>query len=86
MICNTRYHPISDLVLSTSILTSLERAYLHHIEAIALCSRSELKSLGFDDRSILEIDLALRAKGFVLGARLESWPLGAVPPSDAAAA
>jgi hypothetical protein len=64
------YYPISELTIPAATASLLQEGGVYYIADLALRKPSELRLMGIDDHGVLEIDLALRAKGFVLGAWL----------------
>ena len=70
--------PIDNLELSATALSFLRLNHIYYIGDVAQRSRSELLSLqGASNETVLEIDLALRRRGMLLGQRLED--IGYVP-------
>lgn len=67
--------PVDNLELSERALAFLKLNYIYIIPDLIQRTRRELLELpGADAEVVLEIDLALRRNGKLLGARLDNWP------------
>ena len=61
--------PIEELELPAALEAKLHELQIYYAQDLANHRRSDLRGWGIDEYELLQIDLALRAKGYVLGAR-----------------
>jgi hypothetical protein len=69
---HTGHHPfcpLEELSLPSALIAALHDLYIFYVQDLATHRRSDLRSKGLDEQALLQIDLALRARGYVLGAR-----------------